>query len=398
MEKYTELLSKIGSNNKVRREKVKKVLVLIDLKRFYIGDTCIHVSRFKKTREYYPNAIIDANTVNSKHHSLITPFLQNNPYVGRYDNLAWTNIDFSSYDVIICGCIPEQEFLDFLYDNLAHKILDGSMTSAIFSAAGSIGFEEEQLYGKPVLPVHTEYNAYELSAELNADMLSNELFISQTEETWAADWLKGKGLEEGEELYVFLDSASIKDKLLRIDVYFDVLSAFLTEKNVKILLFDEAKIGKKEFYEAWLGQELSKKLIFVEGLSIREAFCLLGNSSIKFIFGPSTGLLHCASGIYTVMSRGRKNMEVPLMISYNGIVENRFVEHLWWNGSLVDGIALTKDASPSGKIISVKELDINKKVITEGVLSCPEFTSGILINYIRGKFMERVGRKYNAVV
>jgi hypothetical protein len=165
----------------------------------------------------------------------------------------------------------------------------------------------------------------------------------------------------------------------------------LKKENIKILIFDEGKIGKRTFYTEWVGQELSKKLIFAEGLSLRKAICLIGNKLVKLIFGPSTGLLHCASGIYNVFcERGLPLEEIPIMLSYIGNDKVNYQEDLWWGNSLVDAILLVNDGNSSKEIKSIKEIDFKKLKESNSFYTSQAFTSEAILNYIRNTYNKKL--------
>jgi hypothetical protein len=74
--------------------------------------------------------------------------------------------------------------------------------------------------------------------------------------------------------------------------------AFNPFEKVKILIFDEKNAGKEALRRNGLNDDALEDFVFVTGQSLRQAICLLSTDCIRLIFGPCTGLLHCASGIY----------------------------------------------------------------------------------------------------
>ncbi|MDP1880836.1 MAG: hypothetical protein Q8K60_07840 [Parachlamydiaceae bacterium] len=384
------LLSKIIENNsRVHPDLIKRILIVYDLNMFAIGDTCIQVARFRKSAELYKNATIDLNTLNEKHHQLICNIIKNNPYISNYFNLEWDQLDFSTYDLIICACIPELPFFDFLSLNYSEKILSGLMTTAFFSVLGNVGFDDKR-YGTPVFPINRLFNEFKMSEESQALMGANELFITDAEIEWGTNWLSNNGLSLNNNLVIFLDSSSARDKLLDITQYFDLLTCVLRLKDVKVLIFDEGGIGKKEFYEHWLGPQLSENLIFAERMTIRDAICLIGSKKTKFIFGPSTGLLHCASGVFNVLMQKKypKGL-VPVLLGYVGKCEGSYQEDQWWGQSLVDTVLLIRNGNRK-ELNYIKNIDFEKISSTDKFLSSQEITCDILVDFIRKNYSDRL--------
>ena len=384
------ILTEIKENNKKTDiTSIYKIMIIYDLGILYIGDSCLQLSRLKKIKSYYNNASIDINTEDTKNHSILNAILQNNPYINSYSNLAWDNIEFKKYDLVICTCIPERKFLEFLLSKYGNDFSAKTMKIAIYSGFTSftnettLGFDEKT-YGIPVFPINKTFNKYQLLPDEEKSMLANELFISKKEITWGNNWLMENGLMADENLIILIDTSSQNEKLLNINVYFELLSWFFTFKKSKVLIFDEKGIGKKSFYKSWLGNNQMSKLIFAENLPLRKALCLISSNFTRLIFGPSTGLLHCASGIFNVL-----NENTPMMIAYTGKVDNKYVEKLWWNKSIVDGIILTKNESNQKTIKSIKNSDfINIKNI-DLIDICENYTTldiqkYILNNYSKG--------------
>lgn len=383
------ILSKIKEyNSRIDVRNINRILIVYDLNIFFIGDTCIQAARFKKLKSVYPNATIDVNTVNPKHYELVYNVIKDNPYI-RYFNFPWSEIDFTCYDLVICACIPEQTFLEFISLNYGEKIISSKMNTAFFSVHGNVGFDEKP-YGIPVFPNNAVFNNFRLTAEEYKTMAANEIFISDEEINKSTEWLKEKGLKENEHLFIFLDNASARGRLLNINNYFNVLKWFLEFNNIKILIFDENGVGKEEFYNAWLGNEkLSQKLIFAEKTSLRESICLIGSNRLKLIFGPSTGLMHCASGIVNVRTQNDpSDKSLPIMIGHVGCPEEKQQEDKWWGPSLVDMVLLVREEN-SKRLCYLRDIDFEQIFSADRILSCQEISNEMLIDFIVANYTER---------
>ncbi len=370
--------------NQINEKKIKKILILYDLGYFYIGDTCLEIARLKKTKLYYENACIDVNTVNTHNYNLIQSILANSPYINSYTNLKWSDLSFEDYDIILTACIPEIDLVDFLNNRYGASINSSSFKPVFFTVSGSLDLEENR-YGQSIFPININYINYQLSHQDNISMLANEIFITDDEILWAKNWLSSNGVINENKLFLLFDSASSKDKLLKLDVYFDILSKLSTNENTKVMIFDEKRLGKKKFYLQWLGESYSEKLIFVEGLSLRQTFSIIASPAVKLIFGPSTGLMHCASGIYNIISQKMKNKSaIPIMIAYTGKVLAGFNENVWWNNSLVETIFPMK-IDDGYKLEYVRKVNYKELADSNLILPCQAIDSSAIINFINAK-------------
>lgn len=233
-------------NNKIDNLKVKSVLILYDRNFFFIGDTCIQLARLKKIKSYYSNSIIDINTTDHNLYCSIKAILANNPYINSYINSSWDKIAFEKYDVIICACLPEKKFVDFIVEKHFKAIEDGTFSSAIYTASESVGFDENKDETR-FFPTNNKFINFKLSENDEKSMNANELFISENERTWANEWLESSGIEANDDLIILFDNSSSREKLLKITVYFETLTALIKNSKTKVLIFDEKKWEKGFF-------------------------------------------------------------------------------------------------------------------------------------------------------
>jgi hypothetical protein len=216
-----------------------------------------------------------------------------------------------------------------------------------------------------------------------------ELYIADEEREWAENWLRERGVDQGESVFVLFDDTSTKSKLLNVPVYFEFLQFLLRGKKIKVFNFDERGIGKEEFYKAWLGDQ-TRKMIFSRRLSLREAICILSAPSVKMIFGPCTGLMHCASHIYNRYKRlGMKANDIPVMITYTGQYPEPQCPGEWWSNSpLVDCIMLKQKGNANSRLVKLLDLSPEEQNMNDS-LPCASFTASHLINYVSASFQRR---------
>lgn len=362
--KAKNFLDVIRSNNEgIDHKRVRRALVIIDFDGFRIGDSVVFFSYLRALESYLENASIDLCTTTA-HYSI----LKNNPIPSRlfFDFAA---VDCTEYDLFLLFCNEEGKYLDPLADMYTRPESKGDFTACVFSL---VSFT----YIPPLLPFYKSFLNYQMD-EYNQtrSVIGQEVFVSQEEKAWATDFLREKGVKEDEKVIVLLDGASQEKKLLEPTVFFEVVNYFRTFSKVKILIFDENNIGKEALFRNALNDDALEDFIFVKQQPLRQAICLLSTDYIALIFGPCTGLLHCASGIYNSFVQAGMPMEdIPAMITYSGH-DPDLNEWEWWGESWVDCIYLEEDPQEGVQIKRLTGREYQS-------LPCTEYTGPLLINYL----------------
>jgi ADP-heptose:LPS heptosyltransferase len=398
METNQSLLDIILKNNeKVHRENIASVLVLYEDRQFFIGDSCVRFDQLRLCRLFFPNASVDIN-LNDDFTSHYKDLLLNNPYVDNIFTSPWDQLRLEKYDMVICITYHEKEFLLFLQDRYGAAIIGAQFPIAVFSISAFMlrAMPEDSV----VFPVYQELFQY---SQAYSRSKPYELYISEEERQWADNWLQEHGVKKGEQLVISLDSSSRRDKLLRMDVYFSVLKYLLSIDGVKVLNFDEKSLGKKAFYEQWLGGGQVDKMIFSNSLSLREVLCILSSSYTSLVIGPCTGLMHCASAIYNnFVGKSMPLSQVPVMITYTGkyygAKEN--AENWWGNSPLVSCLFVhMKEGTKTMRLLSDLQQE-EKKHLNESLV-CTEYTAVMMVDFLRRSFQERqtdLAKKTNSVL
>jgi hypothetical protein len=370
----------------IELKSARRVLFLYEEKINYIGDCCIRFDKLKHFREFVPGAVIDMNFAIQGNYKYYHGLLKNNPYIDNVTTLEWEKIDLAGYDVIFCITHKETKLLKYLHLNYGNSIIGGQFSPAIFSISEMIlkqapGFDY-------IFPVHERLKNHVIVPS------PVELYIDRSEQEWGDNWLISKGILEDEELYILCDSASERHKLLNITVYFKILEFILSRKKARVLVFDERKIGKHDFYKGWLGEKQFSKIIFSEGLSLREDLCIIGSGYTKMVFGPCTGLMHCSSSIYNnYVKRGMSKSKAPLMVTYTGqyFGDNKNAHYWWSNCPLVDCLLL-KGCDGKKELALLADMT-QEEASSVSPLPCEEYTSDLLIGFIEkridGKIFDR---------
>jgi hypothetical protein len=382
MENIQSTLQKIiGNTTAVAKGGVKNILVLYEEKIFNIGDCCVRFDKLKYFRAFFNNAAISMN-FKKENAKFADGLLKNNPHLASVSMLDWDEIAFNDYDIVIAVMYNEENILKFIHDKYGAAIRDGRFPLAIYSMSQLILQPSDS--GKYIFPLNRPL------IEMARTPDPGELYVSEEEQQWANSWLQSKGMKEGEDLLILLDSTLRKDKLLNPLVYFEFVGELLKRENTRVLVFDEAGVGKEEFYRAWLGDQYMGKLIVSRQLTLRQDICLLASTYTRMVFGPCTGLLHCASAIYNnYVSKGMPVAQVPLLAvytgQYKGLELNAFT---WWGRAPLVSCLMLKQR-PGGKQLELlHQLPQNEKMLNNS-LPCSEYTSAMLTGFVNSKIKPR---------
>ena len=377
---YQVALQKISRfNATLDPSNVKKILLLYDEKDYYLGDTCIRVGLIESLSGMFPGAAIDLFWRSERHTNLYCAFLLNNPYLNSYSLTTWPEIGFEAYDIVFVMSFDESQLLEIITDKYDLAFTNAVWDTAIFS----LGRQVLDYKLKDLVPVFGEYPDF--STSIKSHVSTYKLFITRGERDWAASWLKSHGVKENERLFIVLDSSTVKTKLLRIDVYFEVLRYLLGMEGVRILIFDERGAGKSAFYQEWLGEEAMSKMIFSERLPLRQDLCIIASDHTRLVFGPCTGLMHCASAIFNnFVQSGMPVSSAPLMITYTGRYDAP--EHnamKWWGASPLTTCLVLRRGSEGKEAVLLGTLSEQEAMDTSRLLVCGEYTAAMIIPHLQ---------------
>lgn len=369
---------RIGKNAaSIQKDKINQVLILYEEGIHYIGDACVRFDKIRYFRSFLNNGMITIN-FNKKHSAKIyNALLKNNPHVHTFFSEEWNDIDFTAYDVICCVTYDEVAILQYVTERYGAAILNGSFHPVIYSLSDFM--LEPEVHSRFVFPVYKELVDYCRNSRMG------ELYVSQEEREEADQWLRAQGLKEAEYLVVMLDSTSDRNKLMKINAYFEFLSALLTIDNIRILIFDENNIGKEEFYGEWLGPTSMKKLIVSKSRGLREDICLVASPYTKLVFGPCTGLIHCASSVFNnYLNRGMARKDVPVLITYTGKYANNTNASFWWADAPLVHCLLLKERNNRKELLLLSDLTEEEQQRNDS-LPCSEYSASLLLDFVYAK-------------
>lgn len=381
-----ETLEKIlQNNNNLDIGNVKQVLILHEEELSNIGDWVIRYDYLKYLKGFLPGAEITINLTAKGAYPLTSALLKSNPHVHAVTDKKWPEIDFLQYDFILTLSYDEPAILAWLDDKYGVAIRGGQFNVCVFTMSHYMIKQQEGI--KHLFPINMELSSYTDKRKVPV-----ELFVSSEEQQWADNWLKENGLKDHEQLFIVLDATG-REKMLPMAVYVEWLMDLLKRENIKVLNFDENNIGKQHFYSELLGPKLTEKFIFSKNLSLRQAICLLGSSRVKMIFGPSTGLMHCASGIYnSYVNNGLDKSKVPVLITFTGLYSTDEVNvNLWWGNNPLMNVLVLRNRNNKKTMLVLDDLSDVEKT-TNDELPCSEYTAQMLIEFVHQKLPYRVGQ------
>ncbi|RBL90511.1 glycosyltransferase family 9 protein [Chitinophaga flava] len=382
MEKSKAILNKLSEQAvSFRTESISQVLILFEDRVNYLGDCCLFVDKLPYLRTFFNKANLTAVSFNLKNVRFFKAFLANNPHLDEISSANWLELDYSRFDVVVVATYREEAVLAMFQRRYEEQILSGRFNLVVLSLSELLlppGPKARFIF--PVL------QSLEMYLKVHR---SGQLYISDAERKWADAWLEARGMKENDSLFIMLDSTSNREKLIRIDVYFDVLASLLNNSDAKVLVFDERSIGKEEFYREWLGAENMNRIIFSKSMGLREDLCLIGSGYTRLVFGPCTGLMHCASSIYNnYVNNGLPLEDVPLMVTYTGQYgDPRETAAKWWGGSPLVNCLLLKKKGDRKEIVQLKNLSEEEKELNDQ-LPCIEYTADVLADFLNQRITE----------
>ncbi len=377
-------LKKIIYNNAyLGKEHVKRILILYEERVSHLGDFYINANKLRIINSFFSYANIEVIFKYKEDEKIYNSLLKNIPYLNTYYSLSREQIELKKYQVVFCISRDEEGLLKFLHERYGNEINNDRCRLSVFSISN--------LFVRPGENCQFIFPFYrDLGKNEHVLKLPGEVYLDEEERKWGEDWLLANGLKENEQLYVLLDAASRKDKLLNLAVYFEYVTHLLSRENVRILNFDEKDLGKEEFYREWLPHEQVDKIIFSKGLGLREALCIIGARYTRLVFGPCTGLMHCASGIYNNYVRnGMDVTNVPLLITYTGYYypEEGNAYSFWGSSPLVNCLLLNnKNGKP--ELITLSDVSDEEKK-KKNSLPCNEYSADMLIGFTDSLFRLR---------
>ncbi len=388
---YSDVIKKIHRNNaELLGKEIKKILVLDDHHRkFFIGDACVWFlyNTRKTVHSISRNAVYRVNCCNKKVYRKLKEIFDGSfDSNSSFTNNAWDEINFSSYDLILCH--PDSIFKLLAY-------FDGKHPHLLPSAA--VYYYNNMLDTKSITDGH-QWNYSLLVASMAAGKKAStaanwlrtsdkEIVVTSEQRQWADKWFEANGVGENERIVILPEGASTMGKTLPSNVFNDVLQWMLSLPNIRVLLFDEKGTGKKKNLVARYGVADETRIIVAEQFGIRQDLHLLCSKYVSAVIGPCTGVMHLASFAYTYFKNHGiiDKDKLPSLIVYTGNFEgivNDYHPRDWWLGSLVKCAVLCKDGDGGKVIRKLGQCATGHHDYCETTLPVDQFSADILISFI----------------
>ena len=365
----------ILENNQHIDKNVARILIRYKVEHHFIGDSLVRISYLKLIRSYFANAKISI----LYDHRIDKALLKENPYVDYFIEGDLDQINLLRFDLIIITG-DEHTLMSHLEKKYEALFLQNRFFAGIYSLSP---FLNKYGYVECMFPAYHHLGEY-FKEPANYSQLKKEIFLKPEETIEAANWLTEKGIKEEENVFVLVDSSSSDEKLLDIETYFEMIAYFLKFPNAKILVFDEKKVDKSIFYLSWLGNSLANRFLFVDDVDFRQTLAILATPQVKLVFGPCTGVMHCASAIYNTATNTIKKEDIPVILVYSGTDsdENVHKSH-WWSDKEPARCMIVKNTSQE------PEIEFINPEIKE-YLPCSAYKSSMLIEFIETRFQTQI--------
>ncbi len=351
----------------IDRFAVKSVLVCLDdTNMTKIGDSIVRLSRLKFLQHYFPTAKIQVNSPSK----VFLEVAKHSETIESVTRIPMELVELNDYDVLLLYVDKRTTYSKHIEEYARRR---GKLNFSIFSIMEPEDPVERAVPFEPLPRLSENY-----PADLLDDVQRNEICLTVSE------------LEEGtkfldeyisdEKLIVFFVNASSYTKSLKMSVTIELIRYFQKFSHTKLLIFDP--FNDKELFFKSMGTNVENALI-VKGKSLRETFAIIADERVNLIFGPCTGLMHAASGIYNFLMKNKLRLKLPTMVVYTGLYYEMTNAAAWWRGSLVKCMVLTVDEKNNRKAKLLEELMESQLFLQEGIAPTYDYTLEMIKGFLQ---------------
>jgi hypothetical protein len=350
------------------REKIRSVLVCLDdTKNDKIGDCIVRMSHIKWLQWYFPHAVIHVNSPSK----IFTILSKNIPSIEKTTHLPIEEIEYDDYEMVLLIVEARSLYYAGINEYVERK---GDVDFAVYTLLEP----EENGELKLAIPPLPELEGG-LPDPLMKDISRREITVSE-EEMLAGKRFLDQYVGKDEKLIIFLTNSSAFNKTLKMSVNIELIDYFASLPGRRLILLDPD--NDREFIFRSLGAKLENTL-FLKGKSLRETFAFMADERVELIFGPCTGLMHAASGIYnSLLARGLRTT-LPHMLVYTGLYYEISHAMDWWQGSLVKCLILRRGKYAQKKIQLLEDMDRTEFLFQQNILPTSEYTASLIKNHLR---------------
>lgn len=358
---------------------IDRAVAVVHLGHTRIGDIVQAITNLRSLARHLRIRHLDINLIEQTEHRIGVELLKHDPLVGRCLNLSYAEIPYGDYQVVLHYTVfKDCEIVRVLADYQRSAAASAGGTS--FYSLPASRWDLEHRYGEAWSEFVYPLPLLDVPLEVFQRAIGNhQVYLDATERAWAARWLAQAGVKADDVVIVFVDEASTREKVLHPRVSVRLLEHFLSFDHVKALVYDVDDRGKKAFYRMLLNRELFGKIVFSTRNALRPNLALLSAPNVKMIFGPDTGLMHCAVGVHA--TRGG---ERPLILVYAGRWRNFNMWNLWGHSS---ACCVLPYATPAGMVLkTLGECPRDDEAFQQDLQTVSAVPADLMINFLESRF------------
>lgn len=391
---FNNLLKTIRATNQEKIGQAFHHILLLDDQRrkFHIGDSCFWLQNINiNIRRAFPGSEItvvcrDEKKVRS-FNKIFGPSLDKSFQVVYQQ---WDDLDFKDFDLLLYESDITSNFLGYItrhhdakfrslpifsyFNKSVHDIRDHSEWNfkTIFNTTQPVGNSIDNI------------RSARINREFEIKMLPEELAAGE-------EWMAVKNVKTDEKVIALLLSTSSVHKTLPYPAQLALIEHLTSNMQTKVLLFDENGTGLRKRLNDDLPAHVSGMVIIAEELGIRMDMSLLANPRITAVFGPCTGMMHLANGIYRfIRNKNPGGRVIPFMLVYTGnFAEFDIAYHPkhWWFNSLVKcAVLIRSSVSREAAFVKLNQLKADQFELCS--LPLQEATPELFIDFLEREFRQ----------
>ena len=375
-EKVVEFFDVKISN--INLERINKIAVLFDYKQIFIGDTFLHLSKLKGEQINFPNTNFELITSNENLYKLMSELLRNTDYFANIILKDWSNVNWLEYDLILTKEAIQWSFFIFCCENLIKYINfppvvvlnDGKYCEKIEKTCYCFPCKENLMELFPPIKEIQRYN----------QLTKRIINVVDEEINHLNEYLSQKGLTKSDGLIILPYYSSHTLKMLKEEVYIQLVDYFASFEDVKVLCFYE----KNSNLNISITQKI-EKIIFIEQTNIRMSIQLLAHSQVQAIIGPCTGIMHLVHGIiqFKIDTNQLTENSLPFMLVYAGVNQDvNYNPWGWWNDSYLSCALAMKQENNLIKLVPIQDVSNDIELFQAQSVSVNELTFEHILAYI----------------
>lgn len=365
---------------------IERALVIVHLGHTRIGDSVQAITNLRCLAKHLRIQRLDVNLIDPAEHRIGAELLKHDPLMGRYLNLPYEDVPYQDYQVVLhYSVFKDCEIVRVLADR--QRVAAAGAGAPVFYSLPASRWDLEHRYGDSWHDFAYPLPLLDLPLDFFQRAIGDhQVYLGAEERAWATRWLAQAGVTADDVLIVFVDESSTREKALHPRCSLRVLEHLLSIDRVKALVYDVDDRGKKAFYRLMLKQELFGKIVFSTRNDLRRNIALLAAPNVRLIFGPDTGIMHCAVGVHSTHPTDDRvaGAERPPIVVYAGRWQNFNSWNLWGQSSAC--CVLPYD-TPSGTVLKpLAECPRDDEGFLKDLKPVSAVPPGLMIDFLESRF------------